>query len=101
MDTNLEIIKAAIQKLDDHFSAYLARTESKVASFVNELEQLLPSPDKETLLPSACCKYAMVHTMYPYEIHEPPLEVQKMFKYCCLSFVPFPYANVPLASKRA
>ena len=25
----------------------------------------------------------------------------KMFNYCCLTFVPFPYANVPLASKRA
>ena len=24
-----------------------------------------------------------------------------MFNYCCLTFVPFPYANVPLASKRA
>ena len=36
-----------------------------------------------------------------YDIHEPPLEVQKIFKCCCLSFVPFPCANVPLASKGA
>ena len=25
---------------------------------------------------------------------------KKMFNYCCLSFLPSPYANVPLASKR-
>ena len=60
VDTNLEIIKADIQKVDDHFSACLARTDSVVASLVDELEQLLPSPREKTPLLSPVSKMPRV-----------------------------------------
>ena len=50
VDTGLEIIKAGIQEVDNHFSACLARTDSVVASLVDELKQLLPSPREKTPL---------------------------------------------------
>lgn len=46
-DSGLEAIKADIQNVDDHFTACLAKTDSVVASLVEEIEHLMPSPREE------------------------------------------------------